>query len=308
MPVPEFYHFFRPVLEVLQDGRTKTNQEVVAAVITKLKLKQSDLEELIPSAKRTRVADRTYWALTYLFQAGLISRPKRGFTAINQIGLDYLKRAPAIVKPSDLEEFEAYRAFLNRSRSTPSKAETSKSSQILESNLTPEETISQAHEQITLQLADEVLEKVKAVTPTFFEWLIVQLMLKLGYGGAMEDAGKTLGKSGDGGIDGVIKQDKLGLDNIYLQAKRWTEGSVGRTDIQSFVGALTGVGANKGVFITTSQFSREALEYVKRQIGPKVSLVDGIQLAKLMIEYNLGVSVTQTYEIKRVDSDFFLEQ
>ncbi len=309
MAVPEFYHFFRPVLEVLLDGKTKPNQEVVTGVIAKLKLTALDLEELIPSGKRTRVADRTYWALTYLFQAGLISRPKRGVSEITQVGRDYLQKAPLIIKPKDLEVFEAYRAFLDRSKSALAKPETNKSAEALESNLTPEETILQAHQQITLQLADEVLEKVKTVTPTFFEWLIVQLMLKLGYGGAMVDAGTTLGKSGDGGIDGVIKQDKLGLDNIYLQAKRWTEGTVDRKEVQSFVGALTGKAATKGVFITTSQFTKGATEYVRGDLkGLKVSLIDGIQLAKLMIEYNLGVSPMETYEIKRLDSDFFLEQ
>ncbi|MEQ1822852.1 MAG: restriction endonuclease [Fimbriimonadaceae bacterium] len=305
MAVPEFYKFFRPTLEILiAKGRMHVSQ-IAEEAADRFDLSLVDREDLIPSRKRSRVADRVLWTGTYLFAAKLVDRPAPGTYEITARGREFLKTAPQVIRPELLEVFPEYVEFKTRSR--PEKPASKDQNKLLEpSTASPEETIALSHQEVNSRLAEELLEKIKAMPPAFFEDLIVKLMLALGYGGSVEDAGRTLGRSGDGGVDGVIKQDKLGLDNIYLQAKRWGDGTVGRKEIQAFVGALAGQGAKKGVFITTSTFTREASDYAKT-IDYKVSLVDGVQLAGLMIEANLGVSLVQRYDVKRMDSDFFSE-
>ncbi len=309
MAVPEFYKFMRPVLEILSDRQTRHVRDIHAAVISILGLTQSEQDELIPSGVKTRVRDRTEWAVTYLRQAQLVERTKPALNRISERGLAYLKRAPAIIRPENLLEFPEFVDFKNRTNTDSSVPKASAVASALPNaeQRTPEESMNSAFAELNAALGQQLLEQVKSMSPAFFEQLIVHLMLKLGYGGPAGDAGTKLGKSGDEGVDGVIKQDKLGLDNIYLQAKRWTDGTIGRKEIQAFVGALTGQGASKGVFITTSSFSRDAIEFARHAHPFKLSLVDGSQLATLMIEHDLGVTEVAKYEVKRVDSDYFIE-
>lgn len=312
MSVPEFYRFIRPSLEALKDGQEISIVKMGEILAHNLGLTPEDVEELTASGATTRLKDRTQWALTYLRQAQLIEIAGRGISRITPRGLQYLPTAPQVIKTSDLLQFPEFAAF--RQKSAPKsngiaiqEAQNKNMVSSADEKTTPDDTIAAAYKEQKAELAQEILERVKEMPPAFFERLIVQLMLRLGYGSAVEDAGKTLGKSGDGGVDGVIKQDKLGLDNIYLQAKRWDESSVGSKEIQAFVGALSGHGASKGVFITTSSFTKAALDYARNNHAFKLSLVDGIELATLMVDHDLGVSLVSRYDVKRIDSDFFSE-
>jgi restriction system protein len=309
MSVPEYHCFFRPILDLLKDGKARHWSEIAATISDQWNLSTEDREELVPSGSRTRVNDRAQWALTYMAQALLVERVSRGVNRITRRGLDFLKNAPDEIKPSDLMLFPEYADFQSRSKSVPASTPPGRDgvSEPVENTVTPEEAINQAYREHNGALAQEMLEQVKNMTPPSFESLIVRLMLKLGYGGAGDESGKTLGRTGDEGVDGVIKQDKLGLDNIYLQAKRWKNGTVGRPDVQAFVGALSGQGASKGVFITTTTFSKDAQDYAQNNKSFKLSLIDGLTLAQLMISHDLGVSLVERYDVKRLDSDFFTQ-
>jgi restriction system protein len=312
MAIPMFHQFFRPTLEVLRDSKARHWQEIQTAVADAFDLLPEEREELLPSQQRTRLADRVQWALTYLRQARLVESTGRGVTRITARGLKFLSGAPPIIRPSDLMQFTEFAEFQRRSRVDPDGSalpDQAHSELVTDAEqATPEEAIEAAYHKMNTALAQEIIERVKAMSPAFFERLIVRLMLKLGYGVATEESGYVLGKTGDGGVDGVINQDKLGLEKIYLQAKRWSDPSVGIKDIMAFVGALDGQGASKGVFMTTSSFSRDAADYARRVQRVKVSLVDGLQLATLMVEHDLGVSLVKRYDHKRVDSDFFMEE
>lgn len=298
MSVPQFFHFIRPTLEVLGDGRVRHWTEIEPNLAEGLRLDAEARAEMLPSGTRTRVVDRIQWALTYLRQAGLIESAGRGRNTITARGREYLLRAPQVIRPDDLLEFPEFAAFRQRtSKSTPQAHATSEHS-------TPDDRIAEAFAEHMAALLEDLLAAVKGMSPARFEWLIVQLMLKMGYG-LGETAGRVTGGSGDGGIDGVIDEDKLGLDKVYLQAKRWTEATVGRREVQSFVGALTGHGASKGVFITASQFSQEAEGYAANIKGVTLSLINGRRLVQLMAEHDLGVTPTHTFVMKRVDSDVF---
>ncbi len=310
MAVPEFYYFMRPALELHRDGLLHNWRDVEVAAIQHFKLTAQDQEELIPSGRKTRVTDRVQWALTYLRQAKLIESPKRGVNQITSRGREYLKRAPDVIKPEALMEFPEFAAFQQRTRETSPKPEAPAKGQasiaIETSSKTPQEAIETAFAEYRDSLAHDVLEQVKSLSPARFEQLIVDLMLRLGYGGP-EKTGRRLGRSGDEGVDGVIDQDKLGLEKIYLQAKRWSDGKVGRKEVQAFVGALSGQSASKGVFITTSVFTEDARDFANKAANFKISLVDGPELARLMIDNDLGVALEKRYDVKRVDSDFFSE-
>jgi restriction system protein len=309
MSVPEYNRFFHPILELLKDGKPRHWSEIAVTIADQWNISTEDREELVPSGNRTRLNDRAQWALTYMAQALLVERVSRGVNRITQRGLDYLQTAPDEIKPSDLMVFPEYAAFQSRSKAvpTPKNPNLNGVTAPVETSVTPEEAISQAYREHNNALAQEMLEQVKNMSPSSFESLIVRLMLKLGYGGAGDESGKTLGRTGDEGVDGVIKQDKLGLDNIYLQAKRWKNGTVGRPDVQAFVGALSGQGASKGVFITTTSFSKDAQDYAQNNKSFKLSLIDGLTLAQLMINNDLGVSLVERYDVKRLDSDFFTQ-
>lgn len=307
MPVPEFYHFIRPALEAHADGEVREMHSVRSEVVAKMQLSPEDEAELTASGNATKAYDRTQWALTYLRAARLLEQPKRGTNRITDRGREFLKTAPITIRPEDLRQFEEFRQF----EKPKAKAPTS-STPLTEaptppiSSVTPEEALESSYSTLRSQLATDVLERVKSMTPAFFERLIVDLMLRLGYGGPSGD-GRVLGRSGDGGVDGVINQDKLGLEKIYLQAKRYTNGTVGSPEVQGFAGALMGHGARKGVFITTSSFSNAARAYVAGLTEYKISLIDGLELASLMIDHDLGVALARRYDVKRIDSDFFTE-
>ncbi len=303
MAVPPFIDFRKPVLELFSDGQEHSVKEAIRYCTEHLLLTPEDQEERLASGQK-RVYNRVHWTATYLMKALLLDRTRRGYYKITERGKEVFKENPDRIDIKYLSRYREFREFCggklkNESNETPEISNDDDSQ-------TPEEIFEESYQQIRSELAGELLDKVKGNSPAFFEQLVVHLLVKMGYGGSREDAGKAIGKPHDGGIDGVIKEDKLGLDLIYLQAKRW-ENTVGERDIRDFVGALTVEGAGKGIFITTSLFSSSATSYAERLSKPKVVLLDGFKLADLMIEYGVGVSVETKYEIKKIDSDYFDE-
>lgn len=302
MSVPGFQDLMLPILQLAADGKEHTLAESRPLLAARLGLSEEDTSQLLPSGRQTVFANRVAWAKVYLQRAGLFSSSRRGHFQITPRGLALLaEKLPRV----DIRVLDRYPEFVEF-RTKKDSEDSSTGEEHTESSATPEETLESASLRIRKALATEVLDRVKRSSPTFFEELVVALLLKMGYGGSRQDAGKALGRSGDEGLDGVIHEDRLGLDVIYLQAKRW-EGTVGRPEIQKFVGALHGRRARKGVFITTSAFSDEARQYAAG-IDSKVALIDGAQLAELMIDFDLGVSPATTYIVKRIDSDFFGEE
>lgn len=299
MAIPDYQALMLPVLKLASDEQDHRFSQAVEYLAHQLKLTEEEKSELLPSGSQAIFNNRVGWARSYLKQAGLLASSKRGFFNITAQGVALLKTNPAKIDNSMLEQYPAFLEFKNR------KKEKSESDAPVEtdSNLTPEDALASAYKQLRLALEAEVLSSVREASPSFFERLVVDLLVKIGYGGNRQDAGKALGKSGDGGIDGIINEDPLGLDVIYIQAKRW-EGVVGRPEIQKFAGALQGQRAKKGVFITTSSFTKEAKEFVSL-IESKIILIDGEYLAKLMVEHNVGVSTVGQYEVKKIDSDYF---
>jgi len=300
MAIPDYQSCMLPLLNFYGDSKDHTFREAVEALAKDFKLTDEERRELLPSGQQEIFDNRIGWARTYMKKAGLIEAPKRGINKITARGLDVLKQQPSRIDVNFLMQFDEFKEF--RALKHQKVVEVSES--IVNDN-TPEESLEIAYQRIRDDLAAELLQRLKISSPSFFERLVVEVIVKMGYGGTRQDAGKAIGKSGDGGIDGIIKEDRLGLDAIYIQAKRW-ENVVGRPEIQKFVGALSGHHAKKGLFITTSSFSSDAADYVSR-IDAKVVLIDGETLAQLMIEHNVGVSTINTYEIKKVDSDYFAE-
>jgi restriction system protein len=289
-----------PLLKYYGDGQGHTFREAVDALAKEFNLTDEERRERLPSGQEI-FDNRVGWARTYMKKAALIESPKRGVNRITPRGTDVLKQKPQRIDVNFLMQFKEFQEF--RAIRHPKVTEVSS---VELNDKTPEESLEMAYERIQSDLAAELIQRLKTCTPSFFERLVVEVIVKMGYGGTRQDAGKAIGKSGDGGIDGIIKEDRLGLDAIYIQAKRW-EAVVGRPEIQKFVGALSGHHAKKGLFITTSYFSSDATDYVSR-IDSKVVLIDGETLAQLMIEHNVGVSTVNAYEIKKVDSDYFAEE
>lgn len=292
-----------PLLKFSADGEEHTMQEAREGLAAIMELTQEDLEERLPSGRQSTFANRVAWAKVYLTQAGVLESPKRGKFHISDRGRKILSEGPDLISIKYLERFEEFQEF----RQASDKNRTQKVTHVADdtSPTTPEETLERAYQQLRDEVANELLHLIKGNTPEFFEKLVVHLIVSMGYGGSVKEAGRATRKTADEGIDGVIKEDRLGLETIYLQAKRW-EAAVGRPEIQKFVGALHGQRAKKGVFITTSRFSKEALDYVG-QIDPKVVLIDGADLVQLMIDHGVGVSTAALYEVKKVDTDFFIE-
>ncbi|WP_210463780.1 restriction endonuclease [Rufibacter roseolus] len=305
MAIPDYQSIMLPLLKLTSDNKEHKTREAVEALATYFNLSQEDLTELLPSGTQPTFSNRVGWATTYLKKAGLLESSKKSFFNITERGRKVLAQNPSSINVKFLNQFPEFIEFKLATNSNGSGS--AQQSSITESTATPEEILENAYQGIKQELVEEILSKIKALSPAFFEKLVVQLLVKMGYGGSFREAGKALGKSGDGGIDGIIKEDILGLDVIYIQAKRWDNNPVGRPDIQSFVGALAGQGAKKGVFITTSRFSADAIAYTPRN-ETKIVLIDGQQLAQYMIDYNLGVSVAKSYEVKKVDLDFFEEE
>jgi restriction system protein len=292
-----------PVLKLSADGVEHRFRDVVEQLAAELRITEAERAELLPSGTAPLFDNRVGWARTYLKQAGLLESPKRGFLRITERGLAVLAKAPARIDVAFLDQFPEFRTFRNRRRETAGEAAMVVGQHPAESTLTPEDALAAAYGKLRAGLEEELLEQVKAASPAFFERLVIDVLVAMGYGGTRQDAGRAIGRSGDGGIDGIIKEDRLGLDVIYVQAKRW-DSTVGRPEIQKFAGALQGQRASKGVFITTSNFSREAHEYVAT-ISSKIILLDGETLAKLMVDHNVGVTLVGTYELKKVDTDYF---
>lgn len=305
MAIPDYETLMHPLLSRLADEQIRVVKDVVAQLADEFRLTLEERAQLLPSGGTLTFASRVGWAKTYLKKAGLVQQPKRGLVQITDQGKAVLAQQPVRIDVGFLEQFSSFLDFRNSSREKPISTRLNDVLP-LPSDLTPDEVIEAAYQRSISALADEVLERVKACSPIYFERLVVQLLIQMGYGGSREEAGKAVGRSGDGGIDGVINEDRLGLDAIYLQAKRWSN-VVGRPDIQQFVGALAGQRATKGVFISTSRFTQEAKDYAANS-QYKVVLIDGERLAELMIEHDLGVSVAATYQLKRIDSDFFNEE
>jgi restriction system protein len=304
---PTFQDCTLPTLRFLADQRPHARAEIVDAVANALGLSEEDRQRTVSSGRSNVIVTRVHWAIVYMKQAGLLKSEKRGVHQITPRGLEVLRANPPRIDVRFLEAFPDFREFQARSRaSRGSEQSSSESVSSDREEATPEEALEQAHTQLRRTLESELLEAIKAASPSFFERLVVDLLLRMGYGGNRDEAGQVLGRTGDGGVDGIIKQDRLGLDVIYIQAKRWA-GSVGRPEVQRFAGALQGHRARKGVFLTTGTFTREAEEYAAH-IDSKIVLVDGARLTSLMYERGVGVSLRNQYEVKQIDSDYFEEE
>jgi restriction system protein len=304
MPIPDYQSVMLPLLRLAGNGSELSMRDAVDRLAGEFKLSLDERAALLPSGQQAIFGNRVGWATTYLRKAGLLERARRGVSRITESGRAVLKANPPGINVRFLERFPPFVEFREAARK-PREQEGSEASVAADAE-TPEEALERAHRSIREALAQELLTRVMGSSPAFFERLVVELLVKMGYGGSRTDAGERIGQSGDGGIDGIIKEDRLGLDVIYLQAKRW-QAVVGRPEIQKFVGALQGQRARKGVFITTSAFTSDATSYVAG-IDSKVVLIDGPRLANLMIDFDLGVSSTASYSVKRVDSDYFDEE
>ena len=286
---------------VLQRRKRHTRREVREHLSTWFALSQEEIDQLIPSGKQTRLQNRVMWAHTYLSHAGLLNKIRIATYLITERGKTVLADKPARIDDRYLMRFPEYQEWKKKKPVAAAPAE--KPTPVLDSR-TPEEIFEDAYQEIRENLANELLEIVKSCPPAFFEQLVVDLLVKMGYGGSSREAARAVGKSGDEGIDGIIDEDRLGLDAIYIQAKRWNNGVVGRPEIQKFAGALIGKRASKGIFITTSSFSNDAISYATN-IETHIVLINGVRLAELMVDYNVGVTIVNSYEIKRVDLDYF---
>jgi restriction system protein len=301
MAVPPFQEMFLPFLTFLADGKEHTKQDVAKYLEDVFALTPDDLGELLTSGKQTKFMNRVSWTKTYFAKALLIEPTTKGHFKITPRGQELLATAPAVLNVRALKQFPEFQNF-HQSASTEDKNKSTQSDQLV-GDETPEERLEDSYTTLKNELAQTLLQQVLMGSPNFFEQLVVDVLVAMGYGGSRADAGKAIGQSGDEGIDGVIKEDRLGLDLIYLQAKRWTK-PVGRPDVQAFVGSLVGKNATKGVMLTTSRFTEEARQYVKH-LPQKVVLIDGEELANLMFEFNVGVLPTTTYIVKKLDAEYF---
>lgn len=302
MAVPKFFEFFEAFLKAVSDGELHSAKDVRNNIANSMKLTEEDLAEMLPSGTQRTFDNRVAWARTYLDKAGLIETPMRGKYHITEEG----KRALTSNEKIDIAYLEKSEEFKNFHNVTTQNTSIEIQD---EKNETPLEILESAHKQYLSALASQLMDEVMKLTPVEFERLVVKLLLKMGYGSGIEGAGMVTQASNDGGIDGIIKEDQLGFSHIYIQAKQWAlEQTVGKPEVQKFVGALQGQQAQKGLFITTARFSSGAIQYANNLLGVKVVLVDGSALTKLMIKHSVGVSLEQTYEIKKIDSDFFAEE
>jgi restriction system protein len=292
-----------PLLQYLGDKKEHSFQETIEYLADKFNLSEEEKRELLPSGRAPKFSNRVGWARTFLKMALLLEPTKRGFFKISQEGLKVLLKKPEKIDMHFLNQFPSYVEFRKLRHEKP-ETETGGDNSV--DSKTPLESFETAYQSIKDNLVAELLETIKGASPSFFERLVVDLLVKMGYGGTLKDAGQAIGRSGDGGIDGIIKEDRLGLDTIYIQAKKW-DSVVGRPEIQKFAGALQGNRAKKGIFLTTANYSKDAVEFASR-IDSKIILIDGETLVNFMIDHNVGVSTIANYEIKKVDSDYFAEE
>lgn len=307
MAIPDFQSIMLPLLQFCADSKEHTNRETIDHLAEVFHLSEEEQKELLPSGRQAIFHNRVAWARAYMKMAKLIENPQRGVFRITVRGHDVLLKPPQKIDISFLMQFPE---FAERRKAEQNKLKKKKNESTSldapDSSITPEEQIEVAYENLKENLTSEILHQLKDASPSFFEKVVVEVLVKMGYGGSRKDAGEAIGKSGDEGIDGIIKEDRLGLDIIYIQAKKW-ENTVSRPEIQKFAGALQGKRAKKGIFITTSDFSRSCEEYVST-IDSKIILIDGQRLAQLMIDFNVGVTTEAIYELKRVDADYFAEE
>lgn len=303
MAVPDFQSLLLPLLHMASDDKEHLMSEAIEQLAEEFRLSDDDRREILPSGRQARFDNRVGWALTHLRKSGLLEGIGRGKFKITERGREILQKPPESINIRFLKQFPEFLEFRSR---TSNRVDENDEAEEAEPNQTPEELLEIGYQNLRRNLAQELLERIKKCSPRFFERLVVDLLVSMGYGGSLKDAGQAVGQSGDGGIDGIIKEDKLGLDVVYIQAKRW-EGTVGRPVVQAFTGSLEGQRARKGVLITTSQFSQEAKDYTSR-IEKKIVLIDGEQLVNLMIEHDIGVAKFATYTLKKTDLDYFGEE
>lgn len=301
MTIPAFQELMLPLLQFANDGREHAPRETVEALAREFSLSEEERREMLPSGRQATFDNRVAWAKAHMKMAGLLSSPRRGVFKITDQGAQVVNQAPPRIDLKFLKQFPEYEKARTKKKETANLADELEE----KTGRTPEESIEAAYRRINNDLENEILQTIKTCSPGFFERLVVELIVKMGYGGSRQDAGRAVGKAADGGIDGVIKEDKLGLDNVYIQAKRW-ENPVSRPEIQKFAGALQGHRARKGIFITTSSFTNGAREYVSG-IDSKIVLIDGDELAELMIDSDVGVSTVASYNVKKIDLDYFTE-
>lgn len=305
MSIPKYNELYRPLLEYIRDGQPRTTAELEEVLAKRFSLTDIDRQERLSSGTLT-FCNRIAWARTYLKKAGLVTSPKRGTVQITPEGKAAVDDAGLHIDNDFLATFPSFAEFQKGGQTATNAG--NRPTSTAEDEDSPQDSLDRAYTRIRQTLAEDVLAEIMRQTPTFFEQLVVRLLQVMGYGGSLENAGTVTRASGDEGIDGIVKQDKLGFDQIYIQAKRWDPTAcVGRPDIQKFVGALAGQGATRGLFVTTAKFSEEAHAYARKQHTTKIVLVDGQRLAELMIDHNLGVTPIARYEIKRIDSDFFTD-
>ena len=301
MPVPDYQSLMLPFLKTLRDTREHTFGDIADTLAKEFRLTEAEKKEILPSGIQTRFDNRVGWVRTYLKKAGLLESAGRGKFRITERGLQILNSNPTTINVKFLRQFPEFLDFQKSSRQENKNDEKDE-----EPNQTPEENLESSYQNLRRTLSQELLDRIKNLSPKFFEKLVVDLLVAMGYGGSRKDAGQAVGQSGDGGIDGIIKEDKLGLDAVYIQAKRW-ENTVGRPVVQAFAGSLEGQRARKGVLITTSQFSQDAKEYVNR-IEKKIVLIEGEQITQLMSDHGVGVAELATYTVKKIDLDYFDEE
>jgi restriction system protein len=306
MAVPDYQSLMLPLLQCASEGKEVKTADCVNAIANKLKLSEADIEELLPSGKQTLISNRTFWAKSYLTKAGLLESTRRGYIKITSRGLSVLDKNPRRIDNETLSQFPEFLSWQEKSRSSLGNDNIKKTDDE-QGIASPEEKMEQAYATLKAQLKAEILESLYSVSPSMFERIIIDLLIAMGYGGGRLEMGKALGKTGDGGVDGVIKEDELGLDVVYIQAKKYKpDSSIGRPDIQAFVGSLEGFNATKGVFVTTSSFANTVHEYVQK-IHKRIVLIDGNDLAELMIRHNVGVRIKDVYDLKKLDEDYFVE-
>ncbi len=306
MTIPDFQTLMLPILKLSGDQKEHSSRDTINTLAQQFMLTEQERIELLPSGRQSRFDNRVGWAATYLRRSDLLSKSGRGKFLITSRGLEVLKNPPPIIDIRFLQQYNEFNQFRTRRERDELNGEPS-DIVISEGTQTPEESMDAAYQSLRQTLSSELLTTIKRCTPTFFERLVIDVLVKMGYGGTRQDAGKAIGRSGDEGIDGIINEDRLGLDVIYVQAKKWDkENQISRPEIQKFAGALQGQRAKKGIFITTSSFTKEAKDFASR-IENKIILIDGETFSQLMIDYNVGVNLVASYELKRLDSDYFEE-
>ncbi|RUR12524.1 restriction endonuclease [Legionella septentrionalis] len=304
MPIPNYQDCMYPILKLLSKHDELKFTKLISMIGDWFKLSGEEKNKMLTSGRSTILRTRVHWAKVYLKQAGLVKYPQRGYVALTSRGNEVLASNPESINTDYLKQFSEFVDFLNRSKSSNQDSENSDKN----SQESPEEILSNTYNSIKDQVTAELLDEIKFCTPQFFEELVVKVIVAMGYGGSFEEAHKAIGKVGDEGVDGVIKEDRLGLDSIYLQAKlKRTDTNVGRPDVQKFYGALQGKRSKKGIFITTTDFSKEARDYANN-IDLKIILISGQVLIDLMWEYNIGLKVKNFYPLKEIDYDFFVEE